>query len=417
MSGGIGSRGAIGEPEAADSGRARWLRLSRFRQYWREKLTTFGSKVHAPLREGNRVALYEDGGNVLEACRTLITEARRSIDVEMYIWAEDETGIEIAELLGAAVARGVNVRVLYDAVGSWEGTYHLQELRARGAEVVAFHPVGPFAFRGNPNSRNHRKLLIADDTVAVVGSQNFANEYDTLRIPGGFRDVGVGLSGPVVEDLARDFRRVFRRETGKALPPPHAPRTGFEPPAMLGEPASVQMVSGVKRGERGAMRALYLTILRQAVTEIVLLNAYFVPSLKLIGAFVRAARRGVRVVLVLPGESDVVLAQAAMRFTYGPLLAAGVEIWERQHRVLHAKAVVVDRAIAVVGSANLDARSFVHNLELNVNVHDSELSARLLASMEKDIEQSVRIDRASHVARPLAERVLSFLAYLLRYWL
>lgn len=186
---------------------------------------------------------------------------------------------------------------------------------------------------------------------------------------------------------------------------------------MLGDSASVQMVSGVKRGERGAMRALYLTILRQAVTEIVLLNAYFVPSLRLIRAFARAARRGVRVVLVLPGMSDVPLAQAAMRFTYGRLLAAGVEIWERQHRVLHAKAAVVDRAIAVVGSANLDARSFIHNLELNVNVHDSELAARLLAAMEKDIEQSVKIDRASHAARPVTDRVLSFLAYLLRYWL
>jgi cardiolipin synthase len=365
--------------------------------------------VHAPLRESNRVALYEDGGNVLEACRTLITEARRSIDVEMYIWAEDETGIEIAELLGAAVARGVSVRVLYDAVGCWEGTYHLRKLAARGRW---WRSMGPFAFAATP-TQEPQEALIADDSVVIVGSQNFS-QYDTHRFPG-FLDVGVGLSGPVVEDLARDFRRVFRKGDGEGPAAAHA-RARASGPTMLGESASVQMVSGVKRGERGAMRALYLTILRQAVLRSRAPGNACCADLRSSARSPGPPGAGCRWCSSCPARPTSCWRRRRCASRTARSSRRGRDL-ERQHRVLHAKAVVVDRAIAVVGSANLDARSFIHNLELNVNVHDSELAARLLATMEKDMEQSVRIDRAGHAARPLANRVLSFLAYLLRYWL
>ncbi len=381
---------------------------------WRARLLRFAWKTRMPLREANRVAVYGDSGDILAAARELIRGATRTLDVEMYIWRNDETGQGFMALLAEAASRGVAVRAVYDAVGSWTTTF--ETLHAAGVQVVPYHPLN-WRFRRKMNRRNHRKLLVVDDSVAIVGSHNFADEYDTRAFPDGYRDVGIGVVGPAVEDLARDFRRLWRRTTGGSLPDPQAARGDLLPPGELLDEVTVQIVSGLKRGERNAIRRLYFLLMGRASRSVVIGNSYFVPGRRLLRSLTSAARRGVEVRLVVPGVTDQSFLQLAARSTYGALLSAGVRIFERERRVLHSKVAVIDEEIAVIGSANLDTRSVRHNLELNVEMHDRRIAARLRAIVERDLAESREVALEEVRTRPLLVRLLERLAYLFRYWL
>jgi cardiolipin synthase len=386
---------------------------------WRARLVGFGRYAKTPFRDGNLVTVYPDGGAALAATRALLRAARRAVDVEMYAWADDVVGRELADLAGAAVERGVRVRVLYDAVGSWGSTAHLVALAARGARVVAFHPVAPWRMSGNPNHRNHRKLLLVDDSAALLGSANWAAEYDSALPDARTRDVGVGLAGPVVADLALDFRDAWRLATGEVLEPA-TPAAEGEAPPLPGPPpfrAPVQMVSGLVRGDASAIRRLYGFVLGAARHEVLIANPYFIPGPRLLRSLRKAASRGLTVELLLAGETDQPLTQAASRATYARLLRSGVAIWERRGLLLHSKVALVDREVAALGSANLDSRSFRHNLELNVNVHHAGVTAALRGALEIDRANSVRIEPDAWLRRTFLERLWCRLAYLVRYWL
>lgn len=384
---------------------------------WRERLLAFARREDAPLREGNAVALYGDGGTLLESTREVVRRAQRTLDIEIYYWAADEVGNGLVTLVKEALCRGVLVRVAYDAVGSWQATQHIERLRADGARVCSYRPIAPWRLRGNPNHRNHRKLLIADDTVAVIGSANWAREYDERLTKSAFLDVGLGVSGPTVRDLALDFRRVWERETKERLPPPRDPRPGLLPPGEPFADVPVQMVSGIRRGQRSAIRKLYGLVVRAARSEVLIATPYFVPGLRLLRALARAARRGLRVVIVVPGEIDQPFVRAAARSTYGRLLRAGARVFERPERMIHAKVAVVDGEVAVVGTANIDPRSFLHNLELNLDVHHRELAGLVARFVEEQRERSVEVDAEAHARRPFLVKLWQRFAYALRYWL
>lgn len=385
---------------------------------WRTRLLGFGRHAKTPLRDGNLVTVYPDGGSVLAAARELLRAARRSIDIEIYEWADDVVGQELAALALAAVGRSVRVRVIYDAVGSWGGSAHLDALAASGARVVAFHPVAPWRIRGNPNHRNHRKLLVVDDAAALLGSANWAEPYDSAIPDASMRDVGIGLAGPVVADLALDFRDSWRLATGESLEPAAPPVEGH--PTLPGPPpfhAPVQMVSGLVRGDTSAIRRLYSLVLGGARHEVVIASPYFIPGPRLLRGLRKAASRGLSVQLLLAGETDQPITQAASRATYARLLRSGVAIWERRDLLLHSKIALVDGEVAALGSANLDPRSFRHNLELNVNVHHAGVTATLREALEIDRANSVRIEPEAWSRRTLLERLWCRLAYLVRYWL
>ena len=383
----------------------------------RERLLRFGRVERSPLRDGNQAALYDSGGALLEACRELIRAAQVSIDIEMYIWACDDVGRGFCELVGASLDRGVAVRILYDALGCWEETSHLTALGQRGATVVAFRPITPWRIRENPNHRNHRKLLIVDDTVAIVGGANWGSDYDSNLFPEAFLDVGLGVQGPVVADLARDFRRVWAMESEEAIPFPRPPRAGLSPPGRSFADVPVQMLSGIARGDRGSIRRMYGLLIRSATRKLFVANSYFVPGRRLVKDLSRAAWRGLDVTLLLPGHTDMKWVQMAGRATYEPLLKAGVKIFERKDRMYHGKAAVVDGEVAVVGTSNLDPRSFRHNLELNLNAYHPVLAAALLVGLEGELSHSDRVELATFQRRPLLQKIWSRIAYWFKYWL
>lgn len=369
-----------------------------------------------PIREGNTVGLLPTGDAILDATLALIRAARSDLRFEMYIWADDAVGRDMADAIKAALGRGVAVRGLVDAVGSWGGDGLVNELKAAGADLRWFHPVATW----RPkiwNRRNHRKLLIADGAEAVVGSANWGLDYRPSENPEAFLDMGLVLRGPSVGDLVGDFASAWQRSEGSL--PPAPPPASLEPvwTGAWREDALVQVVSSAAPGGRLALRRHFQLLLSQVRSELLVANAYFIPGVRVLKRLQQLGRRGRRVVLLLPGVSDQRFVQAASRHIYGPLLSHGVRIFERAQTMLHAKAAVLDGEALFTGSANLDPRSFRLNLELNVLVRQPEIVTEAKAQFEAQLPLSKEREAAAWLKRPVWARLWSWFAYQFRWWL
>jgi len=311
------------------------------------------------------VSLLDGGAEAFPRMVEAIGLARTSIWMEVYTFALDGWGTRVCDALCAAARRGVDVRVQVDGVGSLGSEGELADrLRACGAKVRTFNPLtGLWSGRW---WRNHRKMLLVDGTVAFVGGINVSEAYAHDEQSGrrGWADVALELRGELAAELARRLR-------GGRLAPPAGPVRVW--------------LSGLRGGLR--LQGRYREALKGAREEVLLAHAYFLPS----GAFVRAlcaaARRGVKVRLLLAGKSDVPLARAATARLYGRLLSAGVEVREWTGSTLHAKAAVVDGRTVLVGSFNLDALSLV-NLETLLEVEDGDVAGALRAWMERHLSEA-----------------------------
>ena len=322
----------------------------------------------------------------------LIAAARTSVRCETYIWAADAVGDRFRAALAHAAARGVAVRVLVDGAGSSDlpaGYWH--ELESAGGTVHVFNPL---TFR-HFSLRNHRKLLLVDDAVAITGGFNIACDYDGDGIADGWRDFGLELRLPAaLVQLAASFDRLFKNyRTGSWLRHRLRPHRG-DRPLFSRQPGPV-LFSGPRLVRNQFSRQLVQSLRHARHVRIV--SAYFVPSFRLRRALCAVARRGGIVELLLAGKTDVPLAQRAARSLYGPLLRAGVRIWEYQPQILHAKLALVDDAL-FVGSANLDARSLSINYELTVHLHDARLAAEAAAMFTADLAHARAISLAEWTA-------------------
>lgn len=381
----------------------------------RRRLLRQAHRLELPLREGNALRLLEEGADILSATRALIQGARAALAFEIYIWADDAVGRDLALLLREAHRRGVRVRGVVDGVGSWGALPLIRELQAEGLDLRIFHPPSLLNSLRVWNRRNHRKLVVRDGAEAVVGSANWGMDYATDWNPLGFHDLGLQVRGPVVHDLQEDFERAWARAGGTPEPPaPVAPLGAGE--GWIRE-VPVQVVSSLRRRGPAAFTRHAQLLLAEARSEVRLLHAYFVPSRGILAGLVRAARRGVRVEVLVPGHTDQPFVQAAGRHAYGELLAAGVGIWERPSRMLHAKVAVVDGAWVSMGSANLDARSARFNLELNLHVQSPELARQLQVVAEALKTESHPCDPERWRRRSLWRRWGQRLAWAFRAWL
>jgi cardiolipin synthase len=353
---------------------------------------------------GTRLRWLSTGREGLAAMLGAIQGARRSIALEIYIFEESPVGREFLAALCAAARRGVRVRVLVDTFGSFElRSDFFQPLIEAGAEFRWFNPreLGRFIYR------DHRKLLVVDDQVAFVCGFNIGTHYDGDGVVEGWRDLGVEVTGGFVPVLAEAFAGMFGAAGFR-----HALLARFRrhlvPQEVRVKGGSVFLLSP-GRERNPAREALSADILRARCVR--LTTAYFLPPRRLRTALARAAREGARVQLLLPGRSDVRLAQWAARGQYGRLLRAGVEIHEYQPAVLHAKRYLLDD-IVYVGSANLDLRSLNINYELLLRVEDPALAAEGHRQFELDLAHSRQIRRETWRLRPwwnrLGERLAGF---------
>ena len=314
----------------------------------------------------------------------LIAGAKASIRCETYIWQPDVVGGRFRDALAAAAARGVHVHVLVDGVGTSLPADYWAPLECHGGRARVFNPISFSHFA----LRDHRKLLLVDGAVAVVGGFNIGVEYDGDGVTRGWRDLGLELCDPTaLRQLAASFDSLFRDHRLRHWLLRHVRRESLRWPRFYARPGPV-LFSGPRLVRNQFRRQLLLSL--RSAQRVRIVAAYFVPGFQLRRALRRVARRGGTVELILAGKSDVPLAQLAARTLYGSLLKAGVRIWEYQPQILHAKLAVIDDVV-FAGTSNLDARSFGINYELMVHFRDPQLAAEALREFAADLTHSEEI--------------------------
>lgn len=330
--------------------------------------------------------------------------AHSSICLEYYTIHADQTGLKLADILASASLRGIRVYLLYDYIGCIDTPEsYFRTLRQHGVRCCAFNPP-PFR-RGIHwfDRRDHRKLAIIDGTVAFLGGRNIGNEY--AGVPGTsplFNDVGLTLSGPAVAYLSHLFSEVWVMEKG--VPPGLPPETVV--PGSAESTASITLISGGPHKGSSAIRAAFRVAMATAGSELLIASPYFLPGPRILRSLLRASRRGVHTRLLLPAESDVPIVRLLSRGTYEQLLHAGIEIYEMQEQILHAKLMLVDGARTVIGSANMDQRSFHRNYEINAHIHCTSFGNQVRAHLLNDFSRAQQITLVDHAKRGLSERLM-----------
>jgi cardiolipin synthase len=367
------------------------------------------------LVAGHAVKLLRNGVETFPAWLAAIDAARVRISLEMYIFSDDSIGRQFADALIAAARRGVEVRLLYDFVGCRDtpGEF-FDRMRQHKVHVIAYHRYRFWRPRfWALLRRNHRKSLVCDGRIAFAGGLNISNEWVCLADGGGdWHDAVVQVEGPAVAAIEAIFLRTWNRR---------AKKWARLDPARLATPAAagatpLVVISNREMRDRFAIRRAALHAIRESTRRVVLANPYFVPDRGVLHALQRAARRGVDVRLLLPLESDSTVLDLAARRVFGPLLAAGVRIFQSR-AVVHTKVLAVDDAFVSIGSYNFDHRSLAYNLEMVVNVLDDATSKDTVAMLEADMEASEELTRETFGRRPLLMRLMERIAYAFRKWL
>lgn len=346
------------------------------------------------------------GQEALAAMLKSIREARKSIRLEFYIFTAASPGREFLDALVEARQRNVKVQVLIDAVGSFALPQSFwKPLIEAGGEFRWFNPI-QFQRLGY---RNHRKILVVDEDTAFIGGFNIAPEYDGDGVTKGWRDLGLQITGPSAVELARAADTMFAQADAKLKPGQKFRRARTE----IGTPhESWQLLlSGPGLGHRLLKRAVTRDVARARSVKIIC--GYFLPSWSIRRELRRAARDGRKVQLILAGQSDIALSRLATHRLYTNFLKAGVEIYEYQPQILHAKLILLDDVV-YVGSANLDARSLNINYELLARLDQPELAAEAREIFENDLKHCRRIDPSTwRQSRNLWQKLMERWAYFL----
>ncbi|MSM40592.1 MAG: cardiolipin synthase [Geobacter sp.] len=370
----------------------------------RHFLGRFRKSTEASVTQGNLVELFPDGGAFFPSFFASLQTAQRTISLEFYIIRDDAIGQQMAELLVDAVRRGVTVSLLYDYIGSFETmSAFFRRLEEAGVTCRAFNPPPFRRGLGWFDKRDHRKIAVIDGTMAFAGGMNIGDEYagfgeDRQR----WRDVGIRITGPAVLELQRLFCENWADETGAN--PAGCDRIPSRLPQ--GGDATVHIVSGGPHHTRSFIRNAFRLAIAGASRSITIANPYFVPGPRLIRSLLRASRRGVRIRLILPAVNDVPLVRLVSRSTYSSLLRAGIEIYEREGTVLHAKVMSIDGCWSIIGSANLDQRSFHRNFEVNLIVDSRAFGCQVDVMLGMDLAKSKRVILEEHERRGWLIRML-----------
>ena len=365
--------------------------------------------------EGNRLTLLRNGIEYFPALEAAIRGARREVFLETYILADDDSARRITDALVDAAGRGVAVHVLVDGFGSRDLMPEDlgYQLLAAGVRFLVFRPqVQWFHFRRRRLRRMHRKMAVADARVGFVGGINVIDDMHTPgHMPPRF-DFAVRVEGPLVAQMQEHVERLWRRVAWMSLQRRWRVRLKLERDyARKGKQRAALVVRDNVR-HRSDIEDAYLDAIRGARDEIIIANAYFLPGKRFRHALVDAARRGVRVALLLQGRVEYLLLHYASRALYGTLLDAGVEIHEYHRSFLHAKVAVVDGHWSTVGSSNIDPFSLTLAREANVVVLDRGFAGELRATLQQAFEIGSRVvQKTRWPRRPVSTRLAVWTAY------
>ena len=375
--------------------------------------------AESPLFVGNSVRVLRDGAQTFPAMFDAIASARHTLDLEYYIFEDVQSGgRRLSDLLIDRSRTGVRVRVIYDAFGSIDTpSAFFDRLRAAGVQLLEFNPVNPLKAKGHyePNMRDHRKLLVADDAVAIVGGINFSTE-ESGRSIGSFgaeqpkeghgpqevwHDIDVEIRGSVVPEFSRVFADHWRAQQG---PPIQRESAADARPGRQGDEI-VRVLGSSPTRLTSRYYATVLTAIRTADSSIWLTAAYFVPTHQELRGLEAAARRGVDVRILLPSHSDIKFIIPVERSFYPGLLRAGVKLFERSDGIVHSKSMVVDDVWSLVGSSNFDQRSVLFNDELDAVILGKATAEQLRAILEDDMRHAHEVGWSEVRSEGVLERM------------
>lgn len=351
---------------------------------------------------GNEVTDLQNGDRIFPPMLAAIRAAQRSITFETYIYWSGDIGKQFADALSERARAGVKVHVLLDWVGSskMEDSY-LDEMRGAGVEIEKFHKPHWYNL-ARLNNRTHRKLLVVDGVAGFTGGVGIAPQWTgDGQDPDHWRDSHYLVRGPAVAHLQATFLDNWLKVTGRVL---HG--DAYFPKLEPVGTQRAQMFSSSPSSGSESMQLMYHMAVTAAEQSIDLSAAYFVPDELTLTLLMDALRRGVRLRIVTPGEhTDTETVKSASRGTWGPLLAAGAEIYEYEPTMYHCKVMIVDQRMVSVGSTNFDNRSFRLNDEANLNVYDEAFARRQSEVFEQDIRRSRRVTHEDWLNRPWTEKM------------
>jgi cardiolipin synthase len=371
------------------------------------------------LIAGNRVTLLVDGPETYKAMFDAIERAKDHIYLETFILADDEMGQRLADMLLERQAAGVEVKIIYDAVGSsLTSPKYFDGLRAGGVSVHEFHPVGIRIWR--LTQRDHRKLLIVDGTVAFTGGINFSEVYSSgssqkvkkQDTKSRWRDTDVRIEGPAVADFQKLFLQIWAEGEGKGNNEEH----DFPPLRDVGHEL-VRVIASTGGKDEYSIYKAYLSAISIARWRIWVTQAYFSPNDQFLSALKDAARRGVDVRILLPGFTDSHFILYTSRAHYTELLESGVKIYEREDRLLHAKTAVIDGLWSTVGSSNLDYLSFLHDDEANATIVGRDFGEQMENLFQLDLSHAQPMELGKWKRRSAWERIKERFFSLFAYWM
>lgn len=360
----------------------------------------------------NQITLLHNSAAFFSAMQEALDGAQQEIYLESYIFADDIAGRRLAETLKRAALRGVDTHLLIDGFGSsiLPETV-VEELMEAGVLVLRFRPkISPWTLRRRRLRRLHRKILVVDARIAFVGGMNIVDDIDKSSP---HFDFAVRIEGPLVKEIHMSCCRLWSFTARISLRSAwHRQKSNMVPPIQSrGSMRAAFLVRDNFRHRRDIENA-YLKAITHAHTEIIIANAYFLPGLHFRHALFAAARRGVRVVLLLQGRADHLIFQFASRALYGSFLDAGIEIYEYQKSFLHAKVAVIDSHWATVGSSNLDPFSLLLALETNVVVDDQNFAATVKNNLDRAIIRGARrFSENTWKSQPVLLRLVSWFSY------
>jgi cardiolipin synthase len=374
-------------------------------------LQTMHALTGAAMSPGNKVEILKNGVQIFPSMLAAIRAARKTINLEFYIYWDGEIGRTFAEALAERARAGVAVKVILDAVGSSTMSARLIDfLRRNGIDLEWYHPLRWYTL-SRFNHRTHRKVLVVDGTVGFSGGVGIADEWlGDADAKNHWRDTVARVEGPVVTQMQFAFMDNWVKSRGELL-------TGLDyfPAIEPRGPHLAQVIKSSPSEGSSTVKLLYIVSIVSAQKTIWISNAYFVPDRDTIRALEGAVRRGVDVRVIVPGElTDVPIVRQASRLHYELLLRRGIRIFEYQPTMMHAKTMVVDGVWTTIGSSNFDDRSFRLNDEVNVNVYDAGIAAQMEAMFQEDLARSREVTQAKWFRRPVFDRLKEAVAGVLK---
>jgi cardiolipin synthase A/B len=368
---------------------------------------TLEAYTGAPIVGGNSVEILLNGEEIFPAIVDAIRGARRTITYAQYYYEDGPVARDIAEALAERCREGLGVNVLLDAFGTLAIPAEYPDLlRRSGCHLAFFRPLTQELFV-RANHRNHRRILVVDGRVGFTGGSGVSRKWmGNGRLENHWRDTDVRVEGPVVEYLQGAFAENWLEATGVVLGgEAYFPRPVEPPGHVFG-----QIVRSSPAGGSVAMYTTFVLAMSSARRSIYITNPYFVVDNVMAGALTDAVRRGVKVVVLVPGAIDHNIVRSASRGQFGRMLRSGVEIYEYAAGLLHAKTIVIDGVWSTVGSTNLDNRSFALNDELNVVIYNADVGRQLERIFFDDLRYSRKVDYRRWRARGVIERFIELLA-------